>query len=136
MNSKPHCNEALRDEYRRNHPTCELYAMLKDHADVNHCGVFVPLRMLSPEMSIELNHIFSDNQRYDYVPNLISLGWVLHRPLFHQNLPLGRCLCLMAKYLKGGDDWRPDELNRAIGRRCQAYLDYKLPWPALEAERL
>lgn len=134
MNSRPHLNVSLRDSYRDANPRCELYALLKNHLVVNHWCVKVPLSRINPDAAIEVNHIFSNGQRPDIWPNLISVSWQVHK-WFHANLQEGRCVCLIAKYLKGGRDWDLEELREASGKNPLCYLDIELPWPDIERLR-
>lgn len=74
----------------------------------------------------DVNHIWSIGRRPDFRSNLISLTYPAHR-WFHDHLPLGRLLCVLAKLRKQsafGDPLEFDlaEINAAAGKSVTGWM--------------
>lgn len=101
MNSRPWLDYDTRAEYRDRNPTCELIRLFWPRA---HLQGFVPgSGWIDYDLPGEVNHIWSNGQRPDVVPNLITVCRPVH-DWFHSHLPQGRMLCLLAKLRKGEFD--------------------------------
>lgn len=109
-----HEDKLLREQYRRDWPTCELCPVIKRLVGFRCDG----------QNGVQVHHIWGGGSRWDVVPNLICVCNASHPGWVHQYVRESRIACLAAKVRKG--EWDEAVLMECSGQFPSGWLENQI----------